>query len=87
MAQVIPVVCARYPNVHFIVGGDGNKKLLLEEMRVRRSGGPQHRQTGRGLCGGVWCRGGPQEKHQLHDRLELLGGVPHAQVGRQAGTS
>lgn len=46
VAQVIPVVCARYPNVHFIVGGDGNKKLLLEEMRVRRSGGPQHRQTG-----------------------------------------
>jgi hypothetical protein len=30
------MVCALYPNVHFIVGGDGNKKLLLEEMRVSR---------------------------------------------------
>jgi len=53
VAQVIPVVCARHPNVRFIVGGDGNKRLLLEEMR---------------------------EKHQLHDRVELLGGVPHAKV-------
>jgi phosphatidylinositol N-acetylglucosaminyltransferase subunit A len=50
---VIPVVCARHPHVRFIVGGDGNKRLLLEEMR---------------------------EKHQLHDRVELLGGVPHARV-------
>lgn len=55
VARVIPVICARYPNVHFIVGGDGNKKLLLEEMR---------------------------EKCQLHDRVELLGGVPHAQVSK-----
>lgn len=53
MAHVIPVVCARHPQVRFIVGGDGNKRLLLEEMR---------------------------EKHQLHDRVELLGGVPHARV-------
>lgn len=53
MAQVIPVVCARHPQVRFVVGGDGNKRLLLEEMR---------------------------EKHQLHDRVELLGGVPHARV-------
>ena len=53
VANVIPVVCARYPRVHFIVGGDGNKKLLLEEMR---------------------------EKYQLHDRVELLGSVPHAHV-------
>lgn len=53
VAKVIPVVCARYPRVHFIVGGDGNKKLLLEEMR---------------------------EKYQLHDRVELLGSVPHAHV-------
>jgi phosphatidylinositol N-acetylglucosaminyltransferase subunit A len=35
VAQVIPLACARYPNVHFIIGGDGNKKLLVEEMRVR----------------------------------------------------
>lgn len=53
VAKVIPVICARYPRVHFIVGGDGNKKLLLEEMR---------------------------EKHQLQDRVEMLGRVPHAHV-------
>lgn len=53
VAKVIPVICARYPRVHFIVGGDGNKKLLLEEMR---------------------------EKHQLQDRVEMLGRVPHVHV-------
>lgn len=53
VAKVIPVICARYSRVHFIVGGDGNKKLLLEEMR---------------------------EKHQLQDRVEMLGRVPHAHV-------
>lgn len=52
-ARVIPIVAKRFPHVHFIIGGDGPKKLLLEEMR---------------------------EKHQLHDRVELLGAVPHAQV-------
>ena len=39
--------------MHFIIGGDGPKKLLLEEM---------------------------QERHQLHDRVELLGAVSHDQV-------
>uniref|UniRef100_A0A7S2DRR2 Phosphatidylinositol N-acetylglucosaminyltransferase n=1 Tax=Octactis speculum TaxID=3111310 RepID=A0A7S2DRR2_9STRA len=34
-ARVIPVVCQRFPNVHFIIGGDGPKKLLLEEMREK----------------------------------------------------
>lgn len=37
----------------FVIGGDGPKKLALEEMR---------------------------EKHQLHDRVELLGSVKHADV-------
>lgn len=46
-------MCERYPNLHFIIGGDGPKRLLLEEMR---------------------------EKSQLHDRVEILGAVPHARV-------
>lgn len=46
-------MCERYPNLHFIIGGDGPKRLLLEEMR---------------------------EKFQLHDRVEMLGAVPHARV-------
>ncbi|CAM9684898.1 unnamed protein product, partial [Ectocarpus sp. 6 AP-2014] len=51
---VAPVImCERYPNLHFIIGGDGPKRLLLEEMR---------------------------EKSQLHDRVEILGAVPHARV-------
>lgn len=33
--NVIPTICARFPEVHFIIGGDGPKKLLLEEMRER----------------------------------------------------
>lgn len=47
------IMCERYPNLHFIIGGDGPKRLLLEEMR---------------------------EKNQLHDRIEMLGAVPHSRV-------
>lgn len=53
VVNVIPAICAQHPHVHFIIGGDGPKKLLLEEMR---------------------------ERHQLHDRVELLGAVPHKNV-------
>lgn len=35
VVNVIPTICARFPEVHFIIGGDGPKKLLLEEMRER----------------------------------------------------
>jgi len=35
VVNVIPAICARFPDVHFIIGGDGPKKLLLEEMRER----------------------------------------------------
>jgi len=53
VVNVIPAICAKFPHVNFIIGGDGPKKLLLEEMR---------------------------ERHQLHDRVELLGAVPHKHV-------
>eukprot|EP01041_Mallomonas_annulata_P007067 gene7067-14379_t len=53
VARVIPLICEKFPNVYFIIGGDGPKKLLLEEMR---------------------------ENFQLHDRMELLGAVPHHRV-------
>lgn len=53
VVNVIPIICARFPNVRFIIGGDGPKKLLLEEMR---------------------------ERHALHDKVELLGAVPHKNV-------
>lgn len=51
--RVIPVICAKYPLAHFIIGGDGPKKLLIEEMK---------------------------ERNLLHDRVELLGEVPHGRV-------
>lgn len=53
VVHVIPEICKRFPNVHFIIGGDGDKRLLLEEMR---------------------------ERHALHDRVEMLGAVPHSRV-------
>ena len=52
-SRIIPILCQEYPFIYFIIGGDGPKKLLLEEMR---------------------------ERHQLHDRVELLGSVPQDQV-------
>ena len=42
--------------VHFVVGGDGPKRLALEEMR---------------------------ERHQLHERVELLGAVHSTEVHTQ----
>lgn len=51
--KVIPLICAKYPSVYFIIGGDGPKRLALEEMR---------------------------ETYQLHDRVEMLGAVPHYKV-------
>ena len=53
LVKVIPIVCSKFPNVHFIIGGDGPKKILIEEMR---------------------------ESFQLHERVELIGSVPHHQV-------
>lgn len=35
LVKVIPLVLSRVHNAHFIIGGDGNKLLLLEEMRER----------------------------------------------------
>ena len=58
--RLIPIVAAEFPYVHFIVGGDGPKKLLLEEMR---------------------------ERYLLHDRVELLGSVPHHAVRDVCGCS
>jgi phosphatidylinositol glycan class A protein len=53
LIKIIPIICLKYPNIHFIIGGDGPKKLLLEEMK---------------------------EFYQLHDRIELLGSIPHHKV-------
>ncbi|KAA0169716.1 hypothetical protein FNF27_06897 [Cafeteria roenbergensis] len=53
VVDVIPRICREYPAVRFIIGGDGPKRLLLEEMR---------------------------ERHQLQDRVELLGAVQHSGV-------
>lgn len=33
LVRLIPIVCSKFANVHFIIGGDGPKKLILEEMR------------------------------------------------------
>nr|CAG4643914.1 EOG090X0515 [Lepidurus arcticus] len=33
MASVIPIICEKYPQVQFLIGGDGPKRIVLEEMR------------------------------------------------------
>ncbi|SBT33002.1 phosphatidylinositol N-acetylglucosaminyltransferase subunit A, putative [Plasmodium ovale wallikeri] len=35
IVKVIPLVCQKYPFIKFIIGGDGPKRVLLEEMRER----------------------------------------------------
>ncbi|KAF7147154.1 hypothetical protein RHSIM_Rhsim03G0064700 [Rhododendron simsii] len=37
LVEVIPEVCRLHPNVRFIVGGDGPKRVRLEEMREKNS--------------------------------------------------
>ncbi|CAA7387915.1 unnamed protein product [Spirodela intermedia] len=37
LVEVIPEVCNLFPNVRFIIGGDGPKRLRLEEMREKHS--------------------------------------------------
>lgn len=53
LCDIVPKVCARHPSVRFIIGGDGPKRIELEEMR---------------------------EKFKLHDRVVMLGMLPHNQV-------
>ncbi|CAD5119585.1 DgyrCDS8187 [Dimorphilus gyrociliatus] len=33
LAAILPVICKKYPQVDFIIGGDGAKRLILEEVR------------------------------------------------------
>ncbi|GAQ89246.1 phosphatidylinositol glycan class A [Klebsormidium nitens] len=35
LVEVIPAICKRHPEVHFVIGGDGPKRVSLEEMRER----------------------------------------------------
>lgn len=37
LVEVIPEVCRLYPNVRFVVGGDGPKRVRLEQMREKHS--------------------------------------------------
>ncbi|KAL7292480.1 hypothetical protein TKK_0014056 [Trichogramma kaykai] len=43
LAGVIPEICKRHENVQFLIGGDGPKRWLLEEIRERNQ--LQHRVT------------------------------------------
>lgn len=35
LVEVIPEVCRRHPSVRFVIGGDGPKRVEVEEMRER----------------------------------------------------
>ncbi|XP_046423397.1 phosphatidylinositol N-acetylglucosaminyltransferase subunit A isoform X1 [Neodiprion fabricii] len=43
LAHIIPEICAKYENVQFLIGGDGPKRWLIEEIRERNL--LQHRVT------------------------------------------
>jgi len=53
LAGVIPIICDKYSNIRFLIGGDGPKRIVLEEVI---------------------------ERHQLQDRITLLGAVKHDNV-------
>jgi phosphatidylinositol glycan class A protein len=35
LVGTIPIICKKYPHVDFIIGGDGSKKILLDELIER----------------------------------------------------
>ncbi|GMR36312.1 hypothetical protein PMAYCL1PPCAC_06507 [Pristionchus mayeri] len=35
LCDVIPRICSRYPQVHFVIGGDGEKRIEMEQMLER----------------------------------------------------
>ena len=35
LVDIIPGICKKYPNVHFIIGGGGEKMPLLQELREK----------------------------------------------------
>jgi phosphatidylinositol N-acetylglucosaminyltransferase subunit A len=35
LVDVMPIVCSKYPNVRFIIGGDGPKRIALEQAKER----------------------------------------------------
>lgn len=43
LAQIIPKICSRHQDVQFLIGGDGPKRWLIEEIRERNL--LQHRVT------------------------------------------
>jgi phosphatidylinositol glycan class A protein len=60
VVEVIPKICARFPEVNFIIGGDGNKRAALEEMislynlqdKVELLGAVPHKEVRNVLCRG-----------------------------------
>lgn len=33
LAAIIPQICSKYPNIQFLIGGEGPKRVILEEVR------------------------------------------------------
>lgn len=60
LVKIIPIVCARFPRVDFVIGGDGPKRIAIEEMRdrcslhdrVRMLGVVHHSQVRDVMCAG-----------------------------------
>uniref|UniRef100_A0A9I9DAW1 Phosphatidylinositol N-acetylglucosaminyltransferase n=1 Tax=Cucumis melo TaxID=3656 RepID=A0A9I9DAW1_CUCME len=61
LVEVIPEVCRIFPNVRFIIGGDGPKRVRLEEMREKH-----------GLQDRVEMLGAVPHAHVLPDDMVVL---------------
>lgn len=35
LSGIIPELCQKYPDLNFIIGGEGPKRIILEEVRER----------------------------------------------------
>lgn len=52
LSGIIPELCQKYPDLHFLVGGEGPKRIVLEEVRERYQ---LHDRFVLGVCG-VWLQ-------------------------------
>ncbi len=35
LGGIIPELCLKYPDLHFLIGGEGPKRIVLEEVREK----------------------------------------------------
>ncbi len=71
LAGLIPILCSKHPDVHFIIGVSSITPAIKYYVGVVCAGGEGPKRV---VLEEV------REKYDLHERVELLGGLKHSHV-------